>query len=191
MKPEKCNALSLSHIVLSQLIQKGDFCIDATAGNGHDTAFLCQLCGEEGRVLAFDIQQQAVERTQELLRQQQLSAQVVCASHHTMDSYAEKESAAAVVFNLGWLPGGDHDCFTRPATTLPALDTALTMLRPCGILSLCIYYGRNNGTEEKDAVLQWLSGVDSCRFTVTVTQFANRSGCPAIYAAVLRHSDEA
>lgn len=30
-------------------------CIDATCGNGGDTAFLCRLAGPEGRVLGFDI----------------------------------------------------------------------------------------------------------------------------------------
>ena len=30
-------------------------CIDATCGNGGDTAFLCRLAGPEGRVLGFDL----------------------------------------------------------------------------------------------------------------------------------------
>ena len=38
-------------------------CIDATCGNGGDTAFLCRLAGPEGRVLGFDIQPEAITST--------------------------------------------------------------------------------------------------------------------------------
>ena len=38
-------------------------CIDATCGNGGDTAFLCRLSSPEGRVLGFDIQPEAITST--------------------------------------------------------------------------------------------------------------------------------
>ena len=44
------------HRVLDEYIKEGDCCIDATMGNGNDTLLLSTLCGEKGRVLAFDIQ---------------------------------------------------------------------------------------------------------------------------------------
>ena len=37
-------------------------------GKGNDTLFLCELAGENGKVLAFDIQQEALDATRELLR---------------------------------------------------------------------------------------------------------------------------
>ncbi len=40
--------------------------IDATCGNGFDTLFLCRTAGENGHVKAFDIQEQAIERTRKL-----------------------------------------------------------------------------------------------------------------------------
>ena len=55
------------HHFLEQHVHPGDFCIDATAGKGNDTEFLCQLTGSRGRVLAFDIQQAAVDATNERL----------------------------------------------------------------------------------------------------------------------------
>ena len=36
-------------------MEPGDFVIDATMGNGHDTAFLAELVGPSGEVFAFDI----------------------------------------------------------------------------------------------------------------------------------------
>ena len=50
------NALGLSHQFMAAHISEGAFCIDATAGKGRDTLFLCGLVGESGRVLAMDIQ---------------------------------------------------------------------------------------------------------------------------------------
>ena len=43
-------------------------CIDATCGNGGDTAFLCRLSSPEGRVLGFDIQPEAIASTRARLK---------------------------------------------------------------------------------------------------------------------------
>ena len=61
------NTLGVVHEFLRRSVQPGAFCIDATAGKGRDTALLCRLAGPEGRVLAFDIQPEAVEQTRALL----------------------------------------------------------------------------------------------------------------------------
>ena len=61
------NTLGLVHEFLRQTVRPGAFCIDATAGKGRDTALLCRLAGAEGKVLAFDIQLEAVEQTKALL----------------------------------------------------------------------------------------------------------------------------
>ena len=54
------------HFIREQ-VQAGDLCIDATAGNGNDTLLLCELVGKEGKVVAFDIQQVAVDNTKKRL----------------------------------------------------------------------------------------------------------------------------
>ena len=51
------------HHFLEEYISEGDCCIDATAGNGNDTEFLCQRVGKTGKVYAFDIQKEAMEHT--------------------------------------------------------------------------------------------------------------------------------
>ena len=66
------NTLSVVHDVLRRQVREGDFCIDATAGKGRDTALLCRLTGENGRVLAFDVQEDAVRQTRELLAKEHL-----------------------------------------------------------------------------------------------------------------------
>ena len=34
------------HHFMENHVKEGDLCIDATAGNGNDTLFLCELVGE-------------------------------------------------------------------------------------------------------------------------------------------------
>lgn len=55
------NTLDVVHDFLRRQVKPGAFCIDATAGKGRDTALLCRLVGEGGRVIAFDVQQDAVD----------------------------------------------------------------------------------------------------------------------------------
>ena len=50
---------------ITEQVQPGDICIDATMGNGNDTLLLCSLCQETGHVYAFDIQEQALAHTSE------------------------------------------------------------------------------------------------------------------------------
>ncbi len=176
------NTLSLVHDTLARFIQPGYFCIDATAGNGRDTVFLCELTGSSGRVLAFDIQEEAVRRSRERLDDGGWSdvARVVCDSHANMQCYAEPGSVDCIVFNLGWLPGGDHSIFTHADSTIAAIEAGMKLLRKGGLMCVSMYYGGASGYEERDALMEYWKTIDSNHFTVLVTQFANRSGDPPI-----------
>ncbi|HNW05204.1 MAG TPA: class I SAM-dependent methyltransferase [Oscillospiraceae bacterium] len=182
------NALEIVRRMVASRVKPGDFCIDATAGNGGDTAFLCGLVGPEGRVLAFDIQEPAVEATRRLAAEGGFAdrLEVVLESHSEMDRYAAPESADCILFNFGWLPGGDHDVVTRAETSVPAIQKSLEILKPGGLLSLCLYYGRNNGFGERDAILEELSGVDFRRYTVMKCDFLNRPNNPPFPIFVLK-----
>jgi predicted methyltransferase len=174
------NALEIVRAMVASRVKPGDFCIDATAGNGGDTVFLCGLVGPEGKVLAFDIQEQAIAATRKLTEEQGFAGRVeaVLASHSEMDRYAAPESASCILFNFGWLPGGDHNVMTRTETSIPAIQKSLEILRPGGLLSLCVYYGRNNGFGERDAILDYLSGIDCRAYTVIRYDFLNRPNNP-------------
>ena len=170
--------LDLAHRFLRDHVQPGDLCIDATAGRGFDTKLLCELTGQTGRVLAFDIQQEAVDSTNALLAEHGLSAEVHLASHAALAQYAEPESVSCIVFNFGWLPRGSHEIFTHADSSIAALEASLTLLIVGGALSLCVYYGGANGFSERDALLEWLSALDSRYYTVLQCSFPNRTGCP-------------
>ena len=85
-----------------------------------------------------------------------------------------------ITFNFGWLPGGDHNIFTHADTSIAAIGQGLELLREDGIMSLCIYYGRETGFAERDALLAYLRTIDSKQYTVMICEFANRSNCPPI-----------
>ena len=106
------NATELVHSIINGRIGAGAFCIDATAGRGRDTAYLCELVGPCGRVIAFDIQQEAVDSTNALLAARGLRAEVHLDSHSNMANYAEPETVDCIVFNLGWLPGGTYALYS-------------------------------------------------------------------------------
>ena len=46
MSYELKSARYLAQDILKQILQPGDTAIDATMGNGHDTAFLCETVGD-------------------------------------------------------------------------------------------------------------------------------------------------
>ncbi|MBE6753649.1 MAG: SAM-dependent methyltransferase [Ruminococcaceae bacterium] len=182
------NALSLSHRFIAEHVHEGDLCIDATAGRGGDTAFLCGLVGDTGKVIAFDIQQEAVDSTRTLLESKGFSdrAEVHLDSHSNMDAYAQPGTVSCITYNFGWLPGGSHDIFTRAETSIAAIEKGLALLEPLGVMSLCIYYGRENGFSERDALLEYLSGLDSKVCSVLVGSFVNRPSCPPITAFIMK-----
>ena len=174
------NTLGLVHEFLRQTVRPGAVCIDATAGKGRDTALLCRLAGETGRVLAFDIQQEAVEQTEALLEREGLRAEVHLDSHANMARYVQPETVDCVVFNFGRLPGGDPTKFTTAETSLPAVDAGLKLLKKGGLMALALYYGKENGYEERDAILAHLRELDDRTYTVLGCEWMNRKNDPPL-----------
>ena len=182
------SALDIISKVIREHVREGDLCIDATAGRGNDTAMLCELVGPSGKVIAFDIQEDAVASTKELLSAKALSnrAEVHLESHSEMGKYAEPGTVSCITFNFGWLPKGDHNIFTKKETSIPAIEAGLELLKEDGIMTLILYYGRETGFDEKDALLKFLPTIDSSKYTVIEMPFVNRSNCPPIPIVILK-----
>jgi predicted methyltransferase len=176
-----------AHFIREQ-VQEGDFCIDATMGNGNDTLLLSQLCGETGKVFAFDIQEMAVQNTRDRLIRENAPAnyELILESHEKMDTYAGRETVSCIVFNFGYLPGGDHALATKGATSIVALEKALILLKKGGMVSLCIYSGGDSGFEERDAILSWLKNLDSRRYLVIRSDYYNRPKNPPIPVMIIK-----
>jgi hypothetical protein len=71
---------------------------------------------------------------------------------------------AAAMFNLGYLPGADKACITRPESTLAGLSACLERLKPGGLISLVAYLGHPGGLEEYEAVRRMLESLDGQRW---------------------------
>jgi SAM-dependent methyltransferase len=168
-------AVALSHLFLRERIRPGDRVVDATCGNGHDTLLLARLVGDSGKVWGFDLQEQALAATRELLSGEGVlhRVELVAAGHERLAEFIT-EPLRAVVFNLGYLPGGDRQVITVPATTVPALTAAAALLAPGGILVIVVYTGHAGGAEEDEAVRVWAAALDRKMFNVWDCRQLNR-----------------
>ncbi len=173
---------------IKEQVQEGDFCIDATAGNGNDTRLLAELVGEKGKVLAFDIQKQALQNTKMLLEETGLSArvQLICDSHAQMARYAKEESVSCIVFNFGYLPGGDHQLSTKKDSSIEAIYEGLRLLKKGGMMSLCIYSGGDTGFEERDGILEAVKDLDAKKYLVILSSYYNRPNNPPIPVLIFK-----
>ena len=169
-------------------VKEGDICIDATAGNGNDTLALCQLVGASGKVIAFDIQEEAIANTKKRLEANGVAerAELHLESHVNMGNYAEEASVSCIVFNFGYLPGGDHNLATRKESSIEAIQEGLRLLKKGGMISLCIYSGGDSGFEERDAILEELKQLDGKKYLVIVSQYFNRPNHPPIPAMIIK-----
>ncbi len=158
--------VTLAKRFVSDHINEGDVAVDATIGNGYDTEFLARCVGAEGQVYGFDIQQQAISNTQHRIAGCGLASRVTlyCAAHESMNDFIEPDlhgKIAAVVFNLGYLPGDDKSIQTQMLSTLKALQQALSLLKVGGIVSIVTYSGHAEGQREASEIRNWLQQLNN------------------------------
>jgi hypothetical protein len=183
-----------------EVLRPGDLAVDLTAGSGRDALFLRQRVGPAGCVLAFDVQQAAIERTAALLaaagaafrhhpagQSFDLSPGVhlVRDCHARLDRYLPAPPRA-ILANLGYLPGGDPALTTLPATTLPALAQALEQLAPGGRLCVVVYPGHAGGEEEGRGVAALFAALPPPHWQALRLAVANVAQAPFLLVAEKR-----
>ncbi len=190
---------------MRERVRLGDIAIDATLGNGHDTLFLCRLVGCNGHVYGFDIQADAIASTRERLTaagipdaaytllhrdHAQLQAALTDPSQLALPAARIRGQVAAVMFNLGYLPGGEHRLVTRPDTTIAALDAALQLIRVGGIVTAVVYPGHAGGAEEANAVETWSGALSQEHFQTISYRLLNQRNDPPRVIAIERRKDD-
>lgn len=150
-------AVAFAHWMIAQNVRPGDTVIDATCGNGGDTAFLADTVSPSGHVHAFDVQSEAIQATYDRLQKKSLEPYVTL--HHCSHEYAasvlteaERTNVRAAVFNLGYLPGSDKKIVTSPSSTIAAVLSYLHTFPPDVPVIVVIYYGHPGGNAERAAV---------------------------------------
>jgi Putative rRNA methylase len=162
--------------------------IDATVGNGHDTRFLLELVGTKGRVFGFDIQQAALDSTRAGLQgvQHEECLTLIHASHVNMHGNIPSPyhgKISAVMFNLGYLPGGDKRIITQADSTLVALSTASQLLSTEGIITVLAYPGHEGGEMETSQVKNWCFALNPKHYKVNFFEsHADKTSVPKLFA---------
>ena len=174
--------LEMHKFYILRHLHAGDVAVDFTMGNGHDTEFLSKTVGESGRVYAFDVQASAVESTREHLRAAGCPENytLIHASHHLVRDYV-REPIKAGMFNLGWLPGSDRKVTTRRESTLKAVNAAIELLAPDGIILVAVYPGHEEGTLEGEMLDNELSCLDRRKICVSKFRIINSPTSPYFF----------
>lgn len=172
-------SLEFARQLILETLKDGDIAIDGTAGNGNDTLMLAQGVGENGKVYAFDIQKEALDNTYKRLVDNKLEnrAILINASHDSLTKHIP-EKAAAIMFNFGYLPGGDHSIITKLESTIPAIEQGLELLQKNGVMSLMLYPGHYGGKWETDGVLTLVKNLNHKQYTVLHYNFINLAQFP-------------
>lgn len=185
------SVLSFAHKLVSDRLRPGDIALDATAGTGADTLYLAKCIGSKGKVYAFDIQDQALELTRERLAKEPVASLPEISLHH--QSHALMKSCVsehdhgkvgAVMFNLGYLPADSSDkrIMTETASTLAALEAAIELLRPGGIITVVLYPGHKGGDAEAAAVQAWAEKLPQHAVQTILYRGLQRTDAPYLIA---------
>jgi len=177
----------VAHVLLREHVKSGDRVVDATIGNGHDTIFLSDLVGPSGHVDGFDIQSKAIDSTRQRLQDPTVEPVTLHQLGHEKMANIVESPVQAVMFNLGYLPGGDKRITTQAGTTIAALQTATELLSPDGIITIVIYTGHPAGQEEADAVTAFYQSLPLSQFAITVHKSApDKPNAPFLIAITRR-----
>ena len=159
-----------------------DISIDFTMGNGFDTLFLSNI---SNHVYSFDIQNEALKQTKKLVGDSQ-KVTLLLEDHLNFDQYITTFDLG--IFNLGYLPGGDHQITTTKDHTLQTLKKALLHVNVNGSIFLVVYIGHLQGKEEGIALDQFVSTLSSKEFNVSKYQMLNKNNAPYVIEIEKRRS---
>lgn len=174
------NTTELALYMCEKYVEEDGIAVDCTCGRGKDTLWLAQRCK---KVYAFDIQQEALESTRQLLRDNDIEfsceesdakVALINDSHAHIKKYVHVPPCV-IIFNLGFLPGGDKSITTRSRSTIEALNFALELLKVGGLLCITVYPGHEEGKEEKDDVLKWARALDDKTFHCVYANMLNQT----------------
>lgn len=175
------NTITITKEYITSYIKEGQYVLDATVGNGHDTLLMAKNVGESGRVYGFDIQRVAIENTKELLKKNNFYSRIFLIedSHENINKYIDKK-LDFIIYNLGYLPSGDKTIITKASSTVKSIELALNLLNHNGLLLINSYIGHSGGREENTAIESLLKNLEQKEFNVLKHKFINQRNNPPI-----------
>lgn len=178
-------ATDLAKDIVARVVCEEDIVVDATVGNGNDTLFLCDLVGAEGKVIGFDIQDAAIMKTRKKLDERKMLSRVnlINSGHENIKDYVNSK-VSAIMFNLGYLPGSDHNITTKYETTLKAIKEGIDLLKKNGVMTIVVYPGHSQGLEEKERILEFLCDIDQQEANILKMEFINQVNNPPLLIVI-------
>lgn len=159
--------IDLAHSLWLKHLRPGDNAIDATCGRGKDSLLIAQraLLEETGKLVCMDIQEDAIASTKTLLKDHLTSQQLQRVeffqqSHIEFPRFLEKLSIHLIIYNLGYLPGGEKSITTMTNSTIISLENALKIIVPGGLISVTCYPGHEEGLKEYQEIILWTEKLD-------------------------------
>jgi len=146
---------------------------DMTCGRGNDTLFLAELFE---KVYAFDIQKEAIESTRVKTKDFD-NVILINDSHEKVDEYI-KEGIDVVMYNLGYLPKGDHTVTTTYKSSIGSIKKTLNLLNKNGIITIIIYPGHPEGLTESIEITNYLKTLNQKEYEVLKYEFINQINMP-------------
>ncbi|NLK95153.1 MAG: rRNA methylase [Clostridiales bacterium] len=159
---------NIAHYIIMNFIQNKEVAIDGTLGNGHDTDFLSRNFKE---VYSFDIQKGACDKYLKICPG---NVKVINNSHENILEYVDK-SVDCIMYNLGFLPGGDKSITTNHDSSLKSIKSGLKILAEGGIMTIALYRGHEEGKKEEEIILSYLKQINKSQYGVMIHNFHNRS----------------
>ncbi len=154
--------------------------VDMTCGNGNDSLFLSGLAD---KVIAFDIQEKAIENTRKLLEEN--NCENVSLFNESFENLSRRiDSVDVVMYNLGYLPKGDKSLVTTADVTVNSINEVLKILNLGGIVSIMSYVGHEAGKIEMRAIEAIIRDLDNKKYEVLKFDLINKVNPPILYVII-------
>ncbi len=184
------HAVSFQHIIWDDVLPTANFIIDATCGNGHDLLYISQHLSPKAKLIAIDIQPEAIKNSQKRIELEGKNKTIdyYCSSHDDILSNADiiTNNIDLLIFNLGYLPRGNHQLMTQSTTTIRALDIALPLLSTNGVITIVSYPGTEEGAQENQDVANYLSSINQKEYHISCWTPLNQVNQPPILYIIRR-----
>lgn len=159
---------SLTHNIIKNFINEKKVAIDGTLGNGFDTDFLAD---NFEIVYAFDIQKIACDKYK---KNQKKNVVVINDSHHKFLEYINEE-VDCIIYNLGFLPGGDKTITTCHKFSIDSIMIGIDILKSGGLMLITSYRGHEEGMSEYECIQELLSTLPKNKYAIMKHEIINRS----------------
>lgn len=178
----------LAHVYWKDYLSIGDSAIDATCGNGHDTLFIAKniLSVDQGKIYSLDIQTQALAQTRDHLCQN-LSPEIlkrvelIQSCHSCFPQEIRPKTIKLIVYNLGYLPGGNKEITTSFETTLSSIEKAMDLVADNGLISITCYPGHAAGKIEQTKILKLVEDLHPWKWICCHHVWINRNEAPSLF----------